>query len=545
MKTGYSKFKLSRVFSFLLLILMSIGFNITEVQGAELVPKILFAGLDHSPIVAGDRASFYITSDYNKNVQYRVFLYSEENQKWEELTKGYSEAIEGKKVFTINSGKEFITGKYKLVIHIKKTESKEKYDNYYVTNINCISKDVKDVISTNSNMNVSKSNYVLGEVINIAGIDDLKKLDTSYKYKLHVYDVLNNQWNKDITDWQDIIQWTPKNTGVYILDLWIKAESSTSKYEAIKLKVVNVSEDKSVAKINNEEIMQSEVNNKMVYAYDIMRERFGEEYLQNKDAKTFIEGEQKQILNAIINRRVIFQKGEELAIIPSSEEMKLEVNKLYSDLKLEYSNLSEEEKLLGKDFETYLEAIGYTEDSCKEELELNVALERIYNKVTKGLVISITDETVKKYYEENIYEFAEKPCTLEAAHILVSTEEEALDIKKQLDAGKDFARLAEEKGTDGTKYNGGYLGVINYTDKNYDGDFMKATIAVPEGTVSEPVKTQFGYHIIKIIKKNEYAVKKLEDVKEDIKNKLTLEDKQKFFEDYKQNWFKSVVLEIY
>jgi len=70
MKKGYSKFKLSGVFSFLLLILMSIGFNIAEVQGAELVPKILFAGLDHSPIVAGDKASIYITSDYNKNVKY-------------------------------------------------------------------------------------------------------------------------------------------------------------------------------------------------------------------------------------------------------------------------------------------------------------------------------------------------------------------------------------------------------------------------------------------------------------------------------------------
>lgn len=545
MKKGYSKIRFITVFSFLLLILMSIGFNITEVQGAELVPKILFAGLDHSPIVAGDKANFYVTSDYNETVQYRAFLYSEENQKWEELTKGYSEATEGKKVFTINSDKEFVTGKYKLVIHIKKTESKEKYDNYYVANINCISKDVKDIISTNSNMNVSKSNYVLGEVINIDGIDALKKLDTSYKYKLHVYDVLNNQWNKDITDWQDTIQWTPKNTGVYILDLWIKAENSTSKYEAIKLKVVNVIEDKSVAKVNNEEIMQSEVNNKMVYAYDIMRERFGEEYLQNTDAKTFIEGEQKQIINSIINRRVVFQKGQELAIIPSSVEMKIEVDKRYSNLKLQYNNLSEAEKLLGKDFEAYLEAIGYTEASCKEELEVNVVMDRIYDKITKDLEIDTTDEMVKKYYEENIYEFTEKPCTLEAAHILVSTEAEALEIKKQLDAGKDFGKLAAEKGTDGTKDNGGYLGVINYTDKNYDQDFMKAAIAVPEGTVSEPVKTQFGYHIIKILKKSEYAVKKLEEVKEDIRNKLISEGKQKFYENYEQNWFKSVVLEVY
>lgn len=545
MKKGYSKFKLSRFFSFLLLILMTIGFNITEAQGAELVPKILFAGLDHSPIVAGDKASIYITSDYNKNVKYRVFLYSEENQKWEELTKGYSESIEGKKVFTINSGKEFTTGKYKLVIHIKKEESKEKYDNYYVTDINCISKNNKDIINSNGNMSVSKTNYLLGEIINIGGMDDLKKLETSYKYKLHVYDVLNNQWHKDITDWKDIIQWTPKKTGIYILDLWIKTENSTSKYEALKLKVINVSEDKLVAKVNNEEVMESEVNNKMIYAYDIMRERFGEEYLQNKDAKTFIEGEGKQILNSIINKRVAFKKGQELSIMPSSEEMKNEINKRYSDLKSEYNNLSEDQKLLGKDFETYLEAIGYTEISCKEELEVNVVMDRIYDKVTNELLIDIADERVKKYYEENIYEFTEKPCTLEAAHILVSTEEEALDIIKQLDAGKDFAKLAEEKGTDGTKYNGGYLGVINYADKNYDMDFMRAAIAVTEGTVSQPVKTQFGYHIIKIIKKNEYTVKKFEEVEAGIKNNFILQDKQKFYENYEQNWFNSVVLEVY
>lgn len=545
MKKGYSKFKLSGVFSFLLLILMSIGFNIAEVQGAEIVPKILFAGLDHSPIVAGDKASIYITSDYNKNVKYRVFLYSEENQKWEELTKGYSESIEGKKVFTINSGKEFTTGKYKLVIHIKKEESKEKYDNYYVIDINCISKDDKDIINSNGNMSVSKTNYLLGEIINIGGMDDLKKLEASYKYKLHVYDVLNNQWHKDITDWQDIIQWTPKKTGIYILDLWIKTENSTSNYEALKLKVINVIEDKLLAKVNNEEIMQSEVNNKMVYAYDIMRERFGEEYLQNKDAKTFIEGEGKQILNSIMDRKVLFQKGQELDVIPSSEEMKMEVNNYYNDLKLEYNNQSEEQKYLGKDFETYLDTIGETETSYKEYLEGHIVFDRIYDKVTNELLIDITDERVKKYYEENIYEFTEKPCTLEVAHILVSTEEEALDIIKQLDAGKDFAKLAEEKGTDGTKYNGGYLGVINYADKNYDRGFMRAAIAVTEGTVSQPVKTQFGYHIIKIIKKNEYTVKKFEEVEAGIKNNLILQDKQKFYENYEQNWFNSVVLEVY
>lgn len=545
MKKCNSRFRVSTIFSFLLLILISIGFNITEVQGAELVPKILFAGMDHSPIVAGDKANIYVTSDYDKNVQYRVFLYSETEQKWEELTKGYSEPIEGKKVFTIEAGKEFISGKYKLVIHIKKAESKEKYDNYYVANINCISKDNKAVISTNSNMSVNKSNYVLGEVINIGGIDDLKKLQTAYKYKLHVYDVINNKWDKDLTDWEDMIQWTPKKEGTYILDLWIKNENSSSKYEAIKLKLINVNKDKAVAKVNNEEIMQSELNNKSVYAYDIMRERFGEEYLQNTDAKTFIKGEEKQILNSIIDRRVVFQKGQELNIIPNNEEMRLEVDKLYNNLKLEYSNLSEEEKLLGKDFETYLENIGYTEASCKEELEVSVVLDRIYDEVTQDLGSDISDEAVKKYYEENLYEFTEKPCNLEAAHILVSTEEEALEIKKQLDAGKDFEKLAAEKGTDATKYNGGYLGVINYADKNYDADFMKAAIALPEGTVSQPVKTQFGYHIIKIIKKTEYPVKKLEEVNDDIKSKLILEGKQKFFENYKQDWFKSVVLEVY
>jgi foldase protein PrsA len=543
MKKGYNRFRFTTVFSFLLLLL--IGLNIRVVQGAEIVPKILFAGIDHSPIVAGDKANIYITSDYDKNVQYRVFLYSETNQKWQEITKGYSEAIEGKKVFSINSGKEFLSGKYKLVIHVKKAESKREYDNYYVTNINCISKDNKSIVNTNDNMSVYKSSYVVGEVININGINNIKELGRAYKYKLNVYDVVSNEWIKGSTNWQEIIKWTPKKKGTYILDLWVKSENSTSKYEGLKLKIITVGDDKSVAKVNNEPIMQSEVNNKAVYAYDIMKERFGEEYLENADAKTFIEGEQKEILKTIVNRKVMFQKGQELAIIPSSEEMKSEVNKLYNNLKLEYGKLSDEEKLIGKDFETYLQAIGYTEASCKEELEVSIVVDRIYDKVTKNLVIDVTDEILKKYYEENIYDFTEKPCTLEAAHILVSTEAEALEIKKQIDAGKDFGKLAEEKGTDGTKYDGGNLGVIGYADKSYDRDFMKAAIAIPEGQVSQPVKTQFGYHIIKIIKKNEYAAKKLDEVKEDIKNKLILEGKQKFYKNYEENWFKTVVVESY
>jgi peptidyl-prolyl cis-trans isomerase C len=113
----------------------------------------------------------------------------------------------------------------------------------------------------------------------------------------------------------------------------------------------------------------------------------------------------------------------------------------------------------------------------------------VSNTVSK----KITDEEVKARYVAQTSKNEE----VKARHILVKTEEEALAIVKQLDAGGDFVALAKEKSTGPSGANGGDLGFFG--KGQMVPAFEKAAFALETGKhTSKPVKTQFGYHVIKV-----------------------------------------------
>lgn len=107
---------------------------------------------------------------------------------------------------------------------------------------------------------------------------------------------------------------------------------------------------------------------------------------------------------------------------------------------------------------------------------------------------TVTDSEVKAAYEEKFADF-QGTAELNAAHILVEKEEEARDIIKQLEGGADFAELAKEKSTGPSGPNGGDLGFFG--KGQMVPEFEQAAFGLKQGEFTkEPVKTQFGYHVI-------------------------------------------------
>jgi foldase protein PrsA len=148
--------------------------------------------------------------------------------------------------------------------------------------------------------------------------------------------------------------------------------------------------------------------------------------------------------------------------------------------------------------------------------------------------IKITDKEMKTYFDENKATFAQAK-QVKASHILVDTEEKAKEVKQKIDKGEDFAKLAKEYSTDtATKDNGGDLGFFGAGEMA--AEFEKAAFALKVGEVSEPVKTDYGYHIIKVTEIKEAQEATFENSKTKVKEALL---EQKMSEKY-QSWIQGL-----
>ena len=149
-------------------------------------------------------------------------------------------------------------------------------------------------------------------------------------------------------------------------------------------------------------------------------------------------------------------------------------------------------------------------------------------KAVEGLKIS--DEEAKKFYDSNTAMF-KQPERVHARHILVSGDEELAKVQSELKAGKSFDVVAKEYSRDpGSAANGGDLG--EFPRGMMVPEFEKAAFELKNpGDVSEPVKTQFGWHIIKLEERIPESVMPFEQVKDRLTNELKDQKTQQVLQD--------------
>ncbi|MFA9396991.1 MAG: peptidylprolyl isomerase, partial [Clostridiaceae bacterium] len=123
-------------------------------------------------------------------------------------------------------------------------------------------------------------------------------------------------------------------------------------------------------------------------------------------------------------------------------------------------------------------------------------------------------------------------------HILVDNEELALNIKKEVAEGLSFEEAAKKYSSCPSKEKGGDLG--EFPKGAMVKEFEDAAFTLPLGTVSEPVKTQFGFHLILVVDKNEGSMKEIEEVKgqifEEMMQKKQSEKYLSYVEDLKSKY---------
>lgn len=140
--------------------------------------------------------------------------------------------------------------------------------------------------------------------------------------------------------------------------------------------------------------------------------------------------------------------------------------------------------------------------------------------ITQLTATAVTDEAIQKLYDSQIAGAAPET-EYHAAHILVPTEEEAKAAKARIDGGEDFAAVARDVSKDSSAQNGGDLGW--FSKGMMVPDFEKAVTEMQPGQVSDPVQTQFGWHIIKLDETRLKQAPALADVRDQLVSQLQQE----------------------
>ena len=138
--------------------------------------------------------------------------------------------------------------------------------------------------------------------------------------------------------------------------------------------------------------------------------------------------------------------------------------------------------------------------------------------------VQVTDEEILQYYEENKKNFITINDEIRALQILVATREEANTARQRLNSGEDFVKVAEDISLDFAQKNRVELGF--FSRKDVVPEIASRLFRYQVGTITQPIKSDFGWHIFKILEKRpEGFIKELKDVREKIVSRITFKKK--------------------
>ncbi|MBS1259390.1 MAG: Chaperone SurA [Candidatus Scalindua arabica] len=256
----------------------------------------------------------------------------------------------------------------------------------------------------------------------------------------------------------------------------VKADKAAKSVKDIK--------DDVVATVNGEEIFRKELDRRL----DVLRR-------MNQKVTRAV---QLEVISQLTKKVLLKQFVEGRDIKVSGGEIQGELEKIKYFLK---SNPNDSDKSLEEILKTQGSNIGELEDEIRRTLALSKYLDE-----------RVDDDEKSKYFEANINAFnGEK---IKASHVLIDTAKLKTDaeleqakkkieeIKKEIDNGADFAETAKKYSTCPSAEKGGDIGFFQRKGALVE-EFAEAAFSMKVGEISEPVKTQFGYHIIKVTDKEE------------------------------------------
>ncbi|MDN3512926.1 MAG: peptidylprolyl isomerase [Candidatus Brocadia sp.] len=263
-----------------------------------------------------------------------------------------------------------------------------------------------------------------------------------------------------------------------------------------------VDPNKVIATVNNEKILRKDL--------DKILDRF-----KNHINPAALVSMEQQITDQLVTQSLLRQFVVEKKLTVQDGVVEKEIAKMRDNIK---NNPATKDRTL----EQFLEFQGSNIDELKTAINMSAAIESYVSK-------DVDDKKMEDYFIKNISNFNGE--TVTASHILIDTkgkkEQAEIDsarakieaIKKELDGGADFAELAKKYSDCPTGKTGGELGTFPRHGAMVE-EFSRAAFATEVGKVSDPVKTEFGYHLIKVTAKTSPKDVSFSEVKDKVREEL-------------------------
>lgn len=236
----------------------------------------------------------------------------------------------------------------------------------------------------------------------------------------------------------------------------------------------------------------------------------------------------RQILDNLIDRELLLQQAKSMKMSVTSQQVDAQMQQLAQRFPSQEA------------FEQALTAQDFTMDAVKKDVESQLLRQQLVKKEILDKV-NVNARDVQNFYVKNKDKYVEAE-QIHARHILVRVPQEvspaddaklkgkADEAQKRAQKGEDFAALAKELSDDGSKENGGDLGF--FPRGRMVAAFEEAAFALQPGQISDVVRTQFGYHIIKVEEHKTGRALPFDEAKEQVKEDLTREQTYERYQQY-------------
>ncbi|MFO0600743.1 MAG: peptidylprolyl isomerase [Myxococcaceae bacterium] len=295
--------------------------------------------------------------------------------------------------------------------------------------------------------------------------------------------------------------------------------------------------DRIAAVVNNDIITLSEVESRI--APDLQRLR------QEPDA-----AKRTELRAQIVKRGVDLLIGEKLM---ESQVKELNIEVTDSEIDMGMEDVKKQNNITGEQFEQLLAQEGYTLASYKTFMRKHLARLKLVNLKVRSKV-KIADEDLKAEYARWAHDEA-ADFEVHARHILVQVAAKAtpeqIEAARQKAAalmeeakkpGVNFAELAKKKSEGPSAADGGDLGFFRRGVMM--ADFEKAAFSLPVGGISDPIRTKFGWHVLKVEERRALAAPPLDEVKDKLREAMLRAQLEKYTDQYVQELRAAAVVDV-